>query len=86
MKYFIKPEHNRRVCNSPISSSTQRSNVPHGLALPAELVPIIQEHSYDYHNSNDSRFHKRTLMAVQLYIQGSKNILNSWFTFVHYTG
>jgi hypothetical protein len=41
MKYFIKPKHNRRLRNSPISSSTQRPNVPHGLALPAELVPII---------------------------------------------
>jgi len=27
MKYFIKHKHNRIVCNSPISSSTQRPNV-----------------------------------------------------------
>jgi len=86
MKYFIKIKHNRRVHNSPISSSTQTPNVPHGLALPVELVSIIQEHSYDYHNSNDSRFHKRIFMAVPLYIQGSKNTLNFWSTFAHYTG
>jgi hypothetical protein len=36
VKYFIKPKHNRGVHNSPISSSTQRPNVPLGLALPAE--------------------------------------------------
>jgi len=46
MKYLIKTKHNRRVQNSPIFSFIQRPNVPHGLALPAELIPtIISKHS-----------------------------------------